>query len=71
MKRSTVEQAAQTRLLLLTKLREHQTPISLQELGLNLGGDTVLSQRTLKEAAWQLVEEGKAKFNSTWDLEIM
>ena len=71
MKRSTVEQAAQTRHLLLTKLREHQTPISLQELGLDLGGDNVLSQRTLKEAAWQLVEEGKVRFNSTWDLEIV
>ncbi|MDJ0569443.1 MAG: hypothetical protein QNJ53_10395 [Pleurocapsa sp. MO_192.B19] len=71
MKLSSVKQAEQTRHLLLAQLREHQTPMSLQELGINLGGETKLSQRTLKEAAWQLVEEGKAKFNSTWDLEIV
>ena len=71
MKQSSVEQAEQTRHLLLAKLREHQTPMSLQELGVDLSGETKLSQRTLKEAAWQLVEQGKAKFNSTWDLEIL
>jgi hypothetical protein len=71
MKLSSVEQAEQARHLLLTELREHQAPMSLQELGMNLGGETKLSHRTLKEAAWRLVEEGKAKFNSTWDLEIL
>ncbi len=71
MKLSSVEQAQQARNLLLSELQEHQTPISLQELGLNLSGTTKLSHRTFKEAAWRLVEEGKAKFNSTWDLEIL
>lgn len=66
-----VEQVEQARHLLLAELREHQTPMSLQELGLNLGGATKLSHRTLKEAAWQLVEQGKARFNSTWNLEIL
>ncbi|MGB5633626.1 MAG: hypothetical protein WBM44_21765 [Waterburya sp.] len=77
MKLSSVEQAEQAKYLLLTELQEHQTPMSLQELGLNLSestrstGSTKLSHRTLKEAAWRLVEEGKAKFNATWDLEIL
>ncbi len=71
MKLSSVEQAEQARSLLLTQLKKHQTPMSLQDLGLNLGGQSKLSHRTLKEAAWRLVEEGKAKFNSTWDLEIL
>jgi hypothetical protein len=71
MKLSSVEQAEKARHLLLTELKEHQAPMSLQELGMNLGGETKLSHRTLKEAAWRLVEEGKAKFNSTWDLEIL
>lgn len=71
MKLSSVEQAEQARYQLIAQLREHQTPMSLQELGLNLGGKSKLSNRTLKEAAWRLVEEGKAKFNSTWDLEIL
>ena len=71
MKLSSVEQAEQARSLLLSQLKEQQTPMSLQDLGLNLGGQSKLSHRTLKEAAWRLVEEGKAKFNSTWDLEIL
>ena len=70
MKLSSVEQAEQAKHLLLTELKEHQTPISLQELGLNIREETELSHRTLKEAAWRLVEEGKAEFNSTWDLEM-
>lgn len=70
MKLSSVEQAEQARKLLLRELQEHQTPVSLQELGLK-SFDTRLSHRSLKEAAWQLVEEGKAQFNSTWDLEIL
>ena len=71
MKLSSVEQAEQARHLLLTELKAQQTPMSLQELGNHLGRETNLSHRTLKEAAWRLVEEGKAKFNSTWDLEIL
>ena len=67
----SLEQAEQARNLLLTELKEHQTPMSLQELGLSLSGETKLSHRTLKEAAWRLVEEGKAQFNSAWDLEIL
>ena len=71
MKLSAVEQVEQTRNLVLAQLKEHQTPMSLEELGLNLGVEAKLSHRTLKEAAWRLVEEGKVKFNSTWDLEIL
>ena len=71
MKPSAVEQVEQARELVLTELREHQTPMSLQELGINLGGENLVSHRTLKEAAWRLVEEGKVKFNSTWNLEIL
>ncbi|MEL6438058.1 MAG: hypothetical protein AAFQ80_02210 [Cyanobacteria bacterium J06621_8] len=71
MKSTSVEQAEKTKDLLLHELQVNRTPMSLQQLGLNLGKSTPLSHRTLKEAAWQLVEEGKAKFNSTWDLEIL
>lgn len=90
MKLSSVEQAETVKSLLLHELQKHQTPMSLQQLGTNLGRLTKseeasssygevsltnlshqLSHRTLKEAAWQLVEEGKARFNSTWDLEIL
>ncbi len=70
MKLSSVQQAEQAKRLLLTELQEHQSPMSLQELGLNLSGNTKLSHRALKEAAWKLVEEGKAKFNATWSLEM-
>lgn len=70
MKLSSVEQAEQAKDLLLSELKEHQTPMSLQELGLNIGESRKLSQRTLKEAAWRLVEEGKAEFNATWNLEM-
>ena len=70
MKSSSVEQVQQARHLLLAELKERQAPMSLQELGFNLGDDK-LSHRTLKEAAWGLVEEGKVKFNSTWDLEVL
>ena len=71
MKLSAVEQVEQTKDLVLAELKEHQVPMSLQKLGLNLGVEAKLSNRILKEAAWLLVEEGKAKFNSTWDLEIL
>jgi hypothetical protein len=73
MKLSSVEQAEQAeqaRNLLLNELQEHQIPISLQELELK-SANNQLSHRSLKEAAWRLVEEGKAQFNSTWDLEIL
>ena len=69
MKPSSVEQAERARNLLLSEL-QNQTPISLQQLELK-NGDDRLSHRSLKEAAWRLVEEGKAQFNSTWDLEIL
>jgi len=71
MKLSAVEQVEKARELVLTELHKHQTPMSLQELGLNLSRETEFSHRTLKEAAWRLVEEGKIKFNSTWNLEIL
>ena len=69
MKSSSVE-VQQVRHLLLAKLKEHQTPMSLQELEFDLGVEK-LSHRSLKEAAWQLVEEGKIEFNTTWDLEVV
>jgi predicted transcriptional regulator len=68
MKLSSVEQAEQAKHLLLTRLKENQTPMSLQDLETNLSLER-LSHRTLKEAAWKLVEEGKAQFTPTWDLE--
>jgi hypothetical protein len=70
MKLSSVEQAEQARNLLLKELQEHHVPISLQELELK-SANNQLSHRSLKEAAWRLVEEGKVQFNSTWDLEIL
>jgi len=69
MKPSSVEQAEQARNLLLSELK-NQAPVSLQQIELK-NGDDRLSHRSLKEAAWRLVEEGKAQFNSTWDLEIL
>jgi len=68
---SSVKQAEQARQQLLAQLQEHQTPMSLQELELHWEGQSKVSHRTLKEAAWRLVEEGKAKFNSMWNLEIL
>jgi predicted transcriptional regulator len=68
MKISSVEQAEQAKHLLLTRLKENQTPMSLQDLETNLSLER-LSHRTLKEAAWKLVEEGKAQFTPTWHLE--
>lgn len=55
---------------LLKRLREHQTPMSLQELETRLVSKEGFSHRTLKETAWKLVEEGKIRFTSSWDLEI-
>ena len=71
MKLSPLQQAEQAKYLLLAELQEHQAPMSLQALEANISGNTKLSHRTLKEAAWRLVEEGKAKFNHTWDLEML
>lgn len=56
--------------LLLHELRQHQAPVSWQELEAKLSKDGSLSHRILKEAAWKLVEEGKAQFTASWDLEI-
>ena len=69
MKSSSAEQAQQARDLLLNKLQT-RNPVSIQKLELT-DLDRNLSHRSVKEAAWKLVEEGKAQFNSTWDLEIL
>ena len=68
---SSVEQAELAKDHLIAQLQARQTPMSLKELGLTASSKSELSNRTLKEAAWRLVEEGRAKFNSTWDLEIL
>ena len=65
-----LSQTEQNASLLLKWLKEHQTPVSLQVLEVSLNSQTGLSQRTLKETAWKLVEEGKVKFTSSWELEI-
>lgn len=56
--------------LLLKWLKQHQTPVSLQVLKLEFGSQTGLSHRTIKETIWKLVEEGKIKFTSSWELDI-
>lgn len=66
----TLPQTEQTASWLLKRLREHQTPMSLQELETRLASQQGFSHRTLKETAWKLVEEGKIQFTSSWDLEI-
>jgi hypothetical protein len=55
---------------LLKRLQDQQTPISFQELEVPFAVQKGLSNRALKETAWKLVEEGKIKFTSSWDLEI-
>ncbi len=67
---SSLEQTEQMKRLLLDRLEESQTAMSLQELEAKLNQEKNLSSRYIKEAAWELVEEGKVQFNSTWDLEI-
>ena len=67
---SSLEQTEQMKRLLLDRLEEHQAAMSLQELETKLNQDKSLSSRHIKEAAWELVEEGKVQFNSTWNLEI-
>lgn len=66
----SLEQTEKIKYLLLNQLEESQAPMSLQELEGKLNEDKSLSSRYIKEAAWELVEEGKVQFNSTWDLEI-
>ncbi len=46
-------------------LKEHQVPISLQELE-----QEFKQNLAVKDAAWKLVEEGKAQFTQSWDLEL-
>lgn len=70
MNASAAEQTEKTRYLLLDHLKAKQAPMSLQELEANLTEELILSHRTVKEAAWKLVEEGKAQFTSSWDLEL-
>ena len=67
---SSLEQTEQMKRLLLERLEESPTAMSLQELETKLNQEKNLSSRYIKEAAWELVEEGKVHFNSTWDLEI-
>lgn len=67
---STTKQTEKTQHLLLNHLRAKQAPMSLQELEANLKSDLILSHYNVKEAAWKLVEEGKAQFTSSWDLEL-
>lgn len=68
---NSFQQTESTKNLLLSQLKKSQRPMSLQQLESDLGKTNSLSHRLLKEAAWKLVEEGKARFNSTWDLEIL
>ena len=67
---STAKQTEKTHHLLLDYLRAKQAPMSLQELEANLKSDLILSHCNVKEAAWKLVEEGKAQFTPSWDLEL-
>jgi hypothetical protein len=71
MKSSTVELTETAKNILLIQLQEHRAPMGLEELAAQMSRHHGLSHRVLKEAAWKLVEEGKAQFNSTWDLEIL
>lgn len=66
----SLEQTEQIKHLLLDRLRENQAAMSLQELELKLNSEKNSSSRCIKEAAWELVEEGKVQFNAAWDLEI-
>ncbi len=70
MKPHTTAQTQQTKKLLLTQLTKHQAPMSLQELKAKITIDNNFSSRSFKEAAWELVEEGKVHFTCSWDLEI-
>jgi hypothetical protein len=67
----TLSPTEQTASWLLQRLEEHQTPMSFQELESGFATQKGLSNRILKETAWKLVEEGKIKFTSSWDLEVV
>ena len=67
---SSLEQTKQMKHLLLDQLKERQAAMSLQEIEAKLSHEKNLSSRDIKEVAWELVEEGKVRFNSTWNLEI-
>jgi hypothetical protein len=58
--------------LLLTQLQAAQQPISLEELQDRLQNADCLniSHRLIMEAAWKLVEEGKAQFTASWNLKL-
>ena len=62
-----IAQTQQTKKLLLTHLTKHQAPMSLQELKAKITIDNNFSHRSFKEAAWELVEEGKVHFTGSWD----
>ncbi len=66
----TIQQTQHTKELLLSQLRKHQVPMSLQELEATITKNNNFSHRSFKEAAWELVEEGKAHFTYSWDLVI-
>ena len=66
----SIEQTEQMKHMLLDRLQECQAAMSLQELEAKLNQEKNSSSRYIKEAAWELVEEGKVQFNSAWDLEI-
>jgi hypothetical protein len=67
----TLSPTEQTAYWLLTRLKEHQSPMSFQELESGFAAQKGLSNRALKETIWKLVEEGKIKFTSSWDLEVI
>lgn len=57
--------------LLLTQLKAAQQPISLQEIQNRLNASCLnISHRSIMEAAWKLVEEGKAQFTASWNLKL-
>lgn len=66
----TLSKREESASLLLKWLNENQAPVSLQELETRFGSQKKLSHRALKEIAWKLVEEGKIKFTSSWELEV-
>ena len=66
----SLPQTENMKTMVLEQLQKRQAPMSLQELEIKLEREKNLSSRYVKEVAWELVEEGKIQFNSTWDLEI-
>lgn len=51
------------------QILESSTPKSVKEIAKILSIESSNPERLAKEIAWKLVEEGKAKFNSNWELE--